>query len=1118
MTTMSTTRFTTPAEIAKLSAYTIEKQTFLHDINSDALLLRHKKSGARVLVMPNADDNKVFYIGFRTTPTDSTGVAHIIEHTVLCGSRDFPIRDPFIELVKGSLNTFLNAMTYPDKTVYPVASCNERDFRNLMHVYLDAVFYPNIYRTRHIFEQEGWHYEPVPENDPETGEPLIDGKTNAPVYKKDPATGRPVLTVNGVVYNEMKGVMSSPDDVLAREMTTALYPHTTYANESGGDPQNIPDLTYEAYLDFHRRYYHPSNSYIYLYGDMDMVERLTYLDEAYLSHFDVLDVNSHIDDEPAFTAPVETVKPYSIMEDEEEQGKTMLAAALSLPGRDPELDAAFKVLDYVLCDAEGAPLKKALLAKGIGTDVSSVYENGLNQPIWSITARFTEADKKDEFRKTIREVLEGIVRDGFDHDALLAGINYHEFRYREADFGSYPKGLVFGLSALDTWLYDENEPWQELTEGDIYQGLRTKIGSGYFTKLVQQYFLDNPHRATVVLVPEKGLSERIEQENADKIAAYANGLSDVQLDAILKEEQDLRVWQQTPADPADIAKIPLLSRSDLSDVPPLVDNRVEAIISKEPVSNVDFESGCANASNAGSVAEDSSIESVAHADKTDQTEKAGTDFADNTPVSKVIRNVVPAADGNVLLVRHEEFTDGINYVSLQFDLADLPQKYFALLPVYKTVFSILSTKDHDYAALSNRIDIETGGLSCGATTYQIEHDFAHYKFLFDVSVKALQPSLPAAFDLITEIITRTDFTDTARIREVLEEEYAGMTMDLQSSGHVTAATRAESYFSETSAISDAMGGIDAYHMLRALLKDFDDRKTDLVRTLQEMNHWIFRPDHFVLVDSTGTEADTKAVAPLARELYEALEQYTQESVTDAADSASAEVKAASKITSETGDTVCNVTVNAAGDMADDMKPFTLTLGRKNEGFETAGRVNYVCRAGNFKKDGLDYTGAFRVLKVIMGYTYLWDRIRVKGGAYGCMSGFGPDGDAMFVTYRDPHIVTSIKTFEAAADYVRNFDADERAMTQYVIGAMSSYLRPMTPSTFGRYSLANYFGGRTDEDQKQELLQVLNCTQKDIRALAAQLDAFLSDECLCVVGSAASIEMHKKHFDHIEKLA
>ena len=424
-------------------AYEMIQQEELKGIRSRGCLLRHKKSGARVLLIENDDDNKVFSIGFRTPPKDSTGVPHIMEHSVLCGSKNFPAKDPFVELVKGSLNTFLNAMTYPDKTVYPVASCNDKDFQNLMHVYMDAVLYPNIYQHEEIFRQEGWS------------------------YKLDSPEGE--LQYNGVVYNEMKGAFSSPESVLDRVILNTLFPDTSYANESGGDPEYIPDLTYEQFLDFHRKYYHPSNSYIYLYGNMDMDEKLEWLDREYLCHFDKIEVDSEIRFQEPFGKMVERELPYSIASDESEADNTYLSYNKVIgTSLDRELYLAFQILDYALLSAPGAPLKKALTEAGIGKDIMGSYDNGVYQPIFSVISKNANAEQKEAFVEKIEEVLKEIVENGMDKKALEAGINYHEFRYREADFGSYPKGLMYGLQMLDSWLYDDEKPFIHIEALDVW--------------------------------------------------------------------------------------------------------------------------------------------------------------------------------------------------------------------------------------------------------------------------------------------------------------------------------------------------------------------------------------------------------------------------------------------------------------------------------------------------------------------------------------------------------------------------------------------------------------------------------------------------------------------------
>ena len=480
--------------LEKLQAYTVISKQRIEELKSDGYLLQHNKTGARVALLSNDDENKVFYIGFRTPPKDSTGVAHIIEHTVLCGSEKYPIKDPFIELAKGSLNTFLNAMTYPDKTVYPVASCNDKDFRNLMDVYLDAVFHPNIYREEKIFRQEGWHYELESAED--------------------------VLTINGVVYNEMKGAFSSPDDVLHREIMNSLYPHTSYAVESGGDPDVIPELTYEDFLAFHQRYYHPSNSYIYLYGDMDMAEQLAYIDREYLSKYEALAVDSAPGAEPPFDRSVLVEKEYPIMESESLEGNTYLSYNVSLGETlAPKVSVGFEALADALVGAPGAPVRKALLDAGIGTDISEIYDTDVKQPYYSIIAKNAEESQRDAFIRTIEETLERIVRDGVDKTALRAALNRDEFKYREADYGSYPKGLMYGLQMFETWLYDDEKPFDYLELDETYQELKKAVETSYYEELLQTVLLENKHKSIVVVRPVRGLTGKREKALADRLAA-----------------------------------------------------------------------------------------------------------------------------------------------------------------------------------------------------------------------------------------------------------------------------------------------------------------------------------------------------------------------------------------------------------------------------------------------------------------------------------------------------------------------------------------------------------------------------------------------------------------------
>ena len=983
-----------------LEKYDLIQHQYLKDTGCDSLLLRHKKTGARVALMPSEDDNKVFYIGFRTPPEDSTGVAHILEHSVLCGSRDFPVKDPFIELAKGSLNTFLNAMTYPDKTVYPVASCNDTDFKNLMHVYLDAVFHPNIYKVQDIFRQEGWHYEAEDAESP--------------------------ITVNGVVYNEMKGALSSPDDVLARSIYEALYPHTPYAVESGGDPVNIPDLTYEAFLNFHTRYYHPSNSYIFLYGDMDMEERLAYLDEAYLSTFERLVIDSEIPAEPAFDKPVEAEQHYSVLSEDEVPGRSFLSWNVSLApdGQDTTICLAFKILDYMLCDAEGAPVKKALRDKGIGEDVFSMLELGVRQPTYSVVSKYTDPDKKEEFVKTIEDTLREIVEKGLDQRALLAGINRFEFKYREANYGFYPKGLIYGLNALDTWLYNEDAPFINLELGEAFAFLRAKMDQGYFEELLRKHFLENPHKAVVVMTPEPGLTEKMAEELRQKLDSFAKNLSKEERQQIVDDLAELRKWQETPSAKEDVEKIPMLRREDLSrEVKPFVNRFMKA-------------------------------------------EVRGA-----------------AAVPETLVVAHPLNTSGIDYLTYMFDISQIPQKFFPYLGVFKTLLGVLDTEHYSYAELDREINILTGGMGSAVSVYTQYDDTDKYRMMMEVNCKVLHENLAEAVRLVTEILTTTKWDSKDRILEVLEEERAAMRADLPASGHATAAVRATACFSETSLIMDSINGVNAYHKLDEVCGLLEkDEAGGILTTLAEMAAYIFRVDH-MMTDCTADEECLPLIAEKAAEL-------------------AGNLPAACPPESD---------LEAYG------PAFSITTVKVKEAFTTAGQVQFVCRAGSFGKRGLPYTGALRVLRVILGYDYLWNRVRVTGGAYGCMSSFTKDGNAYFVSYRDPHLARTIKAFEEAPDYVRGFEADERAMTKYIIGAVSAMDHPMTPPTYGKYSLTAYMTGLTEESVRKERMEVLDCGPDEIRGLAGHIEAFLAEDCLCVVGNDEKIKSEAERFDRIENL-
>lgn len=517
--------------------FRVNAMSHIEEVNSDAYVMEHVKSGARLMYLDNDDDNKVFYIAFRTTPDNSKGVPHIMEHSTLCGSRKYPLKEPFVELAKGSLNTFLNAITWPDKTMYPIASRNDVDFHNLMDVYLDAVFYPNCLKNPQILMQEGWHYE-------------LENK-EAP------------LTYNGVVYNEMKGALSSPEAIMEDRAMEKLFPDTTYGVESGGDPEVIPTLSFREFTEFHRRFYHPSNSYIYLYGNMDIDKTLEYLDGEYLSAFDRRNVDSMVKTQAPFGKRISVTAPYGIAENEDTEGKAIHALYNAFNDHMSTMDAlAFRILNYVLIDMDGAPLKQAVLDAGLGSDLSGSYGDSYKQPVWIVEVTGSEVDKQQAFADVVDSTLRSIALKGLDKDMLEAALNRTEFTARENDYQGRPKGLFYGVRAMDLWLYDR-DPMEALRYIDDINTLRDNLKTNYFENLLLRYVIKNPHQVLITMKPEKGLTEKMNRETSEKLAAFKSSLSDEQLDEIMASTKALKERQASGETEEALETIPLLSRKDL---------------------------------------------------------------------------------------------------------------------------------------------------------------------------------------------------------------------------------------------------------------------------------------------------------------------------------------------------------------------------------------------------------------------------------------------------------------------------------------------------------------------------------------------------------------------------
>ena len=969
--------------IHDLAEYEILDEHRVEDVQSDGFILRHKKSGARIAILSNNDDNKVFYIGFRTPPEDETGVPHIIEHTTLCGSKKFPVKDPFIELAKGSLNTFLNAMTYPDKTVYPVASCNDQDFKNLMDVYLDAVFNPNITKYEEIFKQEGWHYELTSKDDE--------------------------LKINGVVYNEMKGAYSSPDEVLSSQIYRSLFPDNTYSKDSGGNPEYIPKLTYEAYLDFYHKYYHPSNSYIYLYGDMDVVERLEWLDKEYLSLYDYKKVNSEINKQPAFDEIKNVEAQYSITMDDTQENKTYLSYNRVVEDTlDEMLYQAFDVLDYALVSSPGAPVKQALIDAGIGDDVYGSYDAGILQPVFSFVAKNANASQADEFESIIENTLKEVVKTGINKEALLAGINSSEFKFREADFGQFPKGLLFGLNCLDSWLFDDMKPFIHLECLGTFAKLRKAVDTDYFEKLIQEYLLDNTHGSSVTVKPKRGLGNEREEALAKELSDYKASLSDEEIKKLIEDTEHLKKYQEEPSSDEDLRKLPMLTRADMKK-------------NAMPFSNI----------------EDELLD--------------------------------------VKVVRHDIESNGIDYISFLFDAGDFAQSELGYLGFFTNALGLVSTEKYSYTDLANATNIYTGGISTGTASHPDIKDRNNFVFKFEVKLKVLEKNLDKALELMEQMLLSSDFTDTKRLGELVAQIKARLQANLSSSGHLVAAMRSMSSFSRYALYQDELKGVAFYRSICRIEKELLESPKSVSDKLAAIAKKLFARNR-MLISFTG---NNKAYGNAKPSLEKVIAGFNK--------------------------------MSAVGNQAE------VHFNTAKEAFIDASQIQYVAKTGDFICEGYEYTGALRLLRIILSYDYLWINVRVKGGAYGCMNTFLRSGESYFVSYRDPNLSDTLDVYDRIPEYIKSFSPDERDMTKYIIGTFSALDTPMNPEAKGSRSLSAYLEGITYEQIQKERNEILNAQPEDIRRLADLVEAVLKKDSICVIGNENMIKESAGLFENVEKL-
>lgn len=961
------------------SGFRLVKERKVKEINSTLRLFEHLKSGARLLNVENDDDNKVFSISFRTPPKDSTGTPHILEHSVLCGSRKFPSKEPFVDLVKGSLNTFLNAFTFSDKTMYPVASKNEKDFFNLMDVYLDAALYPNIYKIKEIFMQEGWHFE---------------------LNKKEDN-----LTYKGVVFNEMQGAFSQPESILMRKIQQYLFPDTPYGFESGGDPDVIPQLSWENFLAFHKKYYHPSNSYIYLYGNGNLMEELKFIDDKYLKDFDRINVDSKIPEQKPFDSMKDIVENYPITPDESEIDKAYLSMSfVTGKSTNPEEYLALSILEHLLLDTEAAPLRKALIDAGIGKDVFGMFDSSIYQPTFSIIVKNSNADKKEKFKKVVFNTLQGLVKDGIDKKLIEASINVKEFELREAEEPGIPKGLLFDIKLMDSWLHDE-DPAMHLS----YEGTLNKIKEGskgdYFEKLIQKYLLDNKHSLLLTLKPQKGLLESRAKEVSKKLSDYKESLSSSQIDEIIRNTQKLKKRQSEPDSPEDAAKIPMLAIEDINK----------------------------------------------------KTEKIAYDVKDVSGVK---------------VLYHPEFTNKISYISLLFNTECIPDELLPYAGLLANIIGKSSTEKYNYEDLSKEININTGGIRAVITAFEVRRNDEDFHPELFIKSKVLTQKMPELMNILAELSGKLKFDEKKRMKEIIQQIKSRLEMSIFDRGHAVVSKRVFSYFSPVENYVETTSGLSYYKFVSAIEKHFDERIDEVVSNLQKVSDLVFNKNN-LLIGTTCSNDDYGCFEENIRTLVDGLKNGSSRK-----------------------------------------EKCSFKASRENEGLLTPGNVQYVAKGFNYKRLGYNYSGKMQVLRTIISLDYLWNRVRVQGGAYGGFAYVNRDGNAAFASYRDPNLVDTLKVYNEISAFIKNFSADKKEMTKYIIGTIGDLDTPLTPSMKGDRAIEQYLGRISDEEIQHERDEILSTTDEDIRKFAQLFADVMKQNYICVLGNELKIKDNKEIFNKL----
>ncbi|MCS7087820.1 MAG: insulinase family protein [Thermoflexales bacterium] len=939
------------------------------EINTKARLYRHVKTGAQLLSLINDDENKVFGIAFTTPPYDSTGLPHILEHSVLCGSRNYPLKEPFIELAKGSLNTFLNAFTYPDRTVYPVASQNVKDFYNLIDVYLDAVFYPLL--TRWTLMQEGWHYELEDKSQP--------------------------LQFRGVVFNEMKGAYSSPENVLGRTIQMTLLPDTPYGVDSGGDPAEIPNLTYEAFLAFHRKYYHPSNARILFYGDDDPEERLRYMNK-WLSAFDAAPVEVHIPTQPRFTQPRRIIERYDAGEDESSKRAMVSVNWLLTEPSDPELLLRLHVLAHMLIGTPASPLRKALIDSGLGENLTpSGIDDDVREAFFSVGLKGVDPANVDKVEALILDTLRDLAAHGFDPEQVEASLNTIEFRLREANFGSFPRGIAYLTAALRTWTYG-GDPLAMLAFEAPLNALKQKLdacGQSIFTDLIQRFFLENPHRTTVILLPDPNVRAEREAAERARLDAARAAMSEADLKRIIEETRLLKERQLTPDPPEVLARLPSLKISDLD------------------------------------------------------------------PKIRTIPTAAETHDG-VTVLHHDLFTNGIVYLDLAFDMRAVPPEDVPYLALIGRALLQMGTEKEDFVKLLQRIGRKTGGIAY-ATLNTLARPTRTPVARFVLRGKSTVAQFDDMLDILRDVLLTAQLDNRERFKQIVLENKASLESALTPSGHAFVASRLRAAFNPADWVNEQIGGVSQLFFLRDLAERIE-RDWDAV--LAKLN-----AVRAALVTRVGLVANVTLDAHNWEKLQPKLMQFL------ATLPASPQTPCVWSAQHREGD----------------------------EGLSIPAQVNYVGKGADLYALGFQLSGRWLPVHNWLRTGYLWERVRMQGGAYGAFCTFDPrSGVFAFLSYRDPNLLETLKTYDAVGDYLRGHAPDEQEVTRTIIGVIGDLDAYMLPDAKGYTAMVRWLTGETDEFRQRLRDEVLSTAREDFVRFAEVADALRAHGRVVVMGSAQAL--------------